>query len=1828
MGEQLYNNNTVFKESIDKCDSMLQEYFGYSILQQLRSLSDQDKDQLIHQPILAQPSLFLIQYALIEFLKSWGIQPDAVVGHSFGELTSALCSNIISLSSAVKIVYHRSRCQQKTIGSGRMLSIGIGIEKYNEFKQQHKNHDNDELNDDIEIACFNSPDSIVVTGSEKSLRIIQDQLQEDGIFATMLGTPCSFHSSKQDIIRDEMISILSDLPPSMNPDIPFFSTVTGDQLKGESFFNSEFIFQNLRQPVKFNESILNISKFFQKSTKSTIFIEISPHPTLSFYIPKSIQPNNNNKSKFICLPTLSKKVHDIDNIQSTLSQLYCNGIQLNFNSGQIHSLFSGYLDGADTFNNINNDYKDRVNWIPKYQWDSKEYWNAPKIVKKHLIPPTNLLGQHKSNGNLVLEVVIDLKKPTFQFLKGHISRGQYLFPGCGYIDIILKQYPKQDLTIYNLSFDKPIKISEDIPVILQTSIQSTMTKNEFRIDFYYRYSNSETWTPSCHGRFGLHLLDYSSTQFDISKIQQECSFTTINKKDVYERLSLLGLPYGPSFQKIQSLSIGKSSLLSVIDATNTFDEYYFNASTLDSTSHGGITLLEPPQEIVFESVKNLQYFPSNMTSDQPSILYSYTKAINHIVDLVNSPVYIINPTNGKAIIKLYPKVTSLTREKKSEKTYRIKYPTKNLYKLYWQPKESVLSSPPTNLPPKIDKIVHNNNENQNNDNIIDEINIHSIINQLLNNLNIPKTSKHLIKILYFDNKQQEQPFIQQILSATESRMNDNVEIEFTCFEIEKSIVQPVPNQSKYSKISIKTRSMRSEIDQFDIDKEFFTTSNYDLIVLPLVNLSITNSTIHQIKRLLLPSGWLIIIGSTTFNNNMKTSTEDNIRYSTSNTVSDDKWISNLKGFQCNPLISIFQNEPLFINNNNTNSNIKPQQSTMNYIFISQSPKIEDMESNLESIFRNQNKIIIDCNNQVEFEQFKLNTQQLNDNDLIFFYGCDQHLTKDNYLNVTVDYLKVYQNLHKIGFKGKYILLTINSQGESVKNYLNGSLIGSYKYLINELKGDPYSFDFDEESIKSFEYSQLTRILFDNDFHDKDFIIRNGIVQVQRLFREYQSTTTLSYETDPTKLCIKCDPKLNYQLQPKKSLKPNEIEVQVMAVGINFKDLMYFKALIPQGMYPEGHDLYNPPFGLECAGIVTRIGSDCKRLKIGDKVFGLSQNTLVSHVIEKEGGFILKPDNINWTQAASIPLVYITSNYCLSQLNMARSVLIHSASEGVGLSALNILKWKQFKGKVFVSCGSPEKEEYLRNHYGDIITDYFNSRNHSFSTKIKEQYGGVDFIINTLSGDFLSSNFNCLTEIGRIFDLSVTHLIENETLDLGQFQFSKGYQTLDINIIDKYGFDIVLYLLPEIALAIERNEIDLIPIREFQCNQAKEAIEEIGKSKHIGKLVVNMENLNELVFNPMIQQMNDEHQHIPKDEYQLTNLKETLLITGQTGITIPIIKWILQRCSPELRNIVVLSISPLKWELEWLINYCKTSTTHLRIHFQQCDVSSKDEIKSSLDKIQFEIGQQLKIKSVFHAATIYAHTEFEDIKIDALQYTHKPKAYGAINLHELSLELKWSLDNFILFSSIASHFGQTKDCPYTSANWVLDSLAKYRTSHGLSCTSINFGPLSGGGVVARRESVAKQLKSEGLNALSVPKLFGGFDLSLSNQSLSNFLIVDIDHVKLYCTEKPNRPKIEHFIDKHDIVSAFIGGETIKIQSSSQSIYNSIVSIISNILSIEPEIFNTELKLKEYGIDSLSTSQYLSELTEAYPESKYLFSHHQLVNSTTNFVIQKISHIKQM
>ncbi|KAM9978741.1 hypothetical protein ACTFIY_012485 [Dictyostelium cf. discoideum] len=408
MGLDLYENEPIFKESMDLLDAMLFKYYGYSIIQKLRSINDDPI--LINEPILAQPSIFMIQISLYKLYLHWGITPSIIVGHSLGEVASAFCSGMIDLETACFMLYKRAIIQNKTNGSGRLLAIALTQEEFNnQFSKEYP---------EIEISCFNSPSSIVVCGSELDILNISKSLKEKQIFNALLGAPSAFHSSKQDIIKDEIIEEISHIQSTL-PSVTTFSTVTTNKFDENTPYDSNYVFDNIRNPVLFQQTIENIFKHIESNDlgNSVIFLELSPHPTLNHYIKEMIPKNSNyflNKDSISVLSSLNKKKEDINEIQSTISQLYCFGYNIDF-STQFKSEVTS------------NSFKKCSYLIPHYQWDESLFWRegiSSRNTRKNGASINQLGNKNESSPHISYTSYIDIKEEPFRFLKGHQFRGK------------------------------------------------------------------------------------------------------------------------------------------------------------------------------------------------------------------------------------------------------------------------------------------------------------------------------------------------------------------------------------------------------------------------------------------------------------------------------------------------------------------------------------------------------------------------------------------------------------------------------------------------------------------------------------------------------------------------------------------------------------------------------------------------------------------------------------------------------------------------------------------------------------------------------------------------------------------------------------------------------------------------------------------------------------------------------------------------------------------------------------------------------------------------------------------------------------------------------------------------------------------------------------------------------------------------------------------------------------------------------------------------------------------------------------------------------------
>ena len=278
MGRELLEKEEVFRASMGQCDALLRAQGGWSLLEELNRDTASSR---LDDTEIAQPALFALQIALAALWRSWGVSPDAVVGHSVGEVAAAHVAGILSLEDAVRVVFHRGRVMQQTAGQGAMAAVELPEEEVQQALVGYGNR--------LAIAAMNSPSSVVVSGEQGALDELLAALAQRDVLCRRLPVRHAFHSPQMDPLRGELAQSLQGLTPKA-AEIPVASTVTGRRGDGVDW-DAAYWARNVRAPVRFAGAIEGLIEQGHE-----VFLEIGPHPVLVRPIEQLLQSHARARS--------------------------------------------------------------------------------------------------------------------------------------------------------------------------------------------------------------------------------------------------------------------------------------------------------------------------------------------------------------------------------------------------------------------------------------------------------------------------------------------------------------------------------------------------------------------------------------------------------------------------------------------------------------------------------------------------------------------------------------------------------------------------------------------------------------------------------------------------------------------------------------------------------------------------------------------------------------------------------------------------------------------------------------------------------------------------------------------------------------------------------------------------------------------------------------------------------------------------------------------------------------------------------------------------------------------------------------------------------------------------------------------------------------------------------------------------------------------------------------------------------------------------------------------------------------------------------------------
>ena len=526
----------------------------------------------------------------------------------------------------------------------------------------------------------------------------------------------------------------------------------------------------------------------------------------------------------------------------------------------------------------------------------------------------------------------------------------------------------------------------------------------------------------------------------------------------------------------------------------------------------------------------------------------------------------------------------------------------------------------------------------------------------------------------------------------------------------------------------------------------------------------------------------------------------------------------------------------------------------------------------------------------------------------------------------------------------------------------------------------------------------------------------------------------------------------------------EVEVQIRAGGINFRDVM--KAL---AMYP-GNPVDLLWFGDDFAGTVLRVGDGVDDLQPGDEVAGMAPYSFRAYNTVDRRMVFKKPKHLSFEQAATLSTVFLTTNYAinhLARMQPGEKILIHAGTGGVGQAAIQI---SQHLGlEIFSTAGTPEKRQMLIDAAVPHVMD---SRSLDFADEIMEitQGKGVDAVLNSLAGEFIPKNFSVLAPFGRFLEIGKIDIYNNTRIGLEPLRNNISYFVIDLAQHLEHKPDFVASMFSELSERFDNGDYQPLTYKSFPITEIVEAFRFMAQGKHIGKNVLRFD-VDEIPIGPC-----------SEDELLLRADATYLIVGGASGFGLELAKWMTGRGA---QNIVLLSRSGPRDEaaVETI-----DSLRHAGFNIVEArgDVSQDTDVQRVVDQIQADMPP---LMGVIHGAMVLDDEFMAELDDDRFSKVLNPKILGALNLHEATKDLP--LEHFICFSSFSSLIGGAKQSNYNSGNYFLDAIAHHRRSLGLPALTINWTALSGAGFVERNEKTAQYLDKLGMKSLTMDEAFAVF-----------------------------------------------------------------------------------------------------------------------------------------
>lgn len=1510
MGRELYQTEPVFQEQVDHCSHLLELHLGLdlrSLIYPSQSEAAAAAEQL-NQTQFAQPALFVIEYALAQLWISWGIVPQAAIGHSIGEYVAACLADVMSLADALALVAVRGRLMQQ-LPRGAMLSVPLAEAEVRDLIEKVEGKT---LTSRLSLAAVNAPTSCVVSGTDDAVEVLQAKLLAQGVNSRRLHTSHAFHSPMMDAILEPFIQEVNKIKLHP-PKIKFISNITGTWITATEATDSSYWARHLRQTVNFSSGI---TKLLQQP--NSILLEVGPGNTLCTFVNKHSEQRGLHSLRH----PKEQKSDVVGFLLSTLGKLWLSGVQVNW---------SGFYSHERRY---------RLP-LPTYPFERQRYWIGEKAE-----------GREKEAGGRRQEAAGELPA-TLSSKKSDIADWFYVRSWKRSLLPSPRRSPQPPLTSGAKSpLQGEYSVSSETALSLTSGAQFPPSQGGQGGDASEKSGLSCTLVFTDECGLGEQMVKRLQEGQDVITVRVGAEFRKLSDRlytldprqgNDYDALLKELLAQGKFPQAIAHLwnitpksnlgeDLGFYSLLFLAQALgkqHLSESLQITVISNNMQQVTGAEVLCPEKALAIGAVKVIpQEYPNlscrSIDIDLPSLgSWQAEQLINQLLDelqnqsseaiiayrgnhrwvedfqpvqlpgssaqtprLREKGVYLITGGLGGIGLVLAEYLAQTVRAKllltgRSAFPARAKWqewlPTHNpeddisrkirqLQKLEQLGAEIlVMSADVSNLEQMQSVIAEAEKQFGKFNGVIHAAGVPSggVIQRKTPQMTASILEPKVRGTLVLNNIFQQQLDFFVLCSSLTSIRGEFGQVDYAAANAfldafahyknsqDRTFTVAI-NWSAWQKVGMADEAAKRSARTLDSPTQTKEVTH------PLfARCIVEGSQDIYISKLSVIKHWVLdehrVMGKATLPG---TAYLEMARAAFEH-YANNRTIEIQEVYFLHPLVVEADAEK------EVRTILKKQGDSFEFSIVSQAG-----EQWLEHA-----KGEIAC---VDLSSAKYDIKEIaarcNEQEII----TSEH-TEAGYIEFGSRWHNFQQG--RFGTNQGFAILELGEEfAADINSYkLHPALLDNATGFLRLKEAGAYlPFSYKKLRIsaplpqKIYSYIRYTEknqsrtetLKFDITIMDEQ---GRGLVEIEEYtLRKVDVEAIAAKQTSPSEsqnFCLQIASlgnldTLAFQSTTRQQPGVGEVEIEVGATGLNFKEV-----LLALGMLPVHPDI-EVKFGLECAGKIVALGEGVEGFAIGDQVIAFGDACFSRFITTSALTVAPKPAHLSLEEAATIPVAFTTAYYALiklGRLSRGDRVLIHAAAGGVGMAAVQIAQW--VGAEIFATAGNPEKREFLHSKGIDHVMD---SRSVAFADQVIQLTNGkgVDVVLNSLAGEFMTKSLDVLAPYGRFLEIGKRDILNNSQLGLRVFEKCLSFFAINVDRNLPNFND----LWREVVQHFQEGNFNPLPHRVFPISSLAGAFKYMARAKHIGKIVVSMQDRESL----KIQVATDAQKSPSSEQFKIKN----------------------------------------------------------------------------------------------------------------------------------------------------------------------------------------------------------------------------------------------------------------------------------------------------------------------------------------------------------------------